>query len=64
MSDLICQVAHFAYLQQQAVFDSYHKKGDSKNDFRDSEFYMSHYQKDAHTEKGYVQRLRGDQNID
>ncbi|KAH9935492.1 P-loop containing nucleoside triphosphate hydrolase protein [Fomitopsis serialis] len=41
--------AHFAYLQQQA-------KGDSKNDFRDSEFYMSHYQKDAHTEKGYSLR--------
>ncbi|KZT72081.1 DEAD-domain-containing protein [Daedalea quercina L-15889] len=39
-----------------AVFDSYHKKGDSKNDFRDSEFYMSHYQKDAHTEKGYSLR--------
>ncbi|KAF9465035.1 ATP-dependent RNA helicase DBP10 [Collybia nuda] len=31
-----------------AVFDTANKK-----DFRDSEFYMSHYQKDSATEKGY-----------
>ncbi|KAG6334659.1 hypothetical protein ID866_4426 [Astraeus odoratus] len=35
-----------------AVFgDSTHEKG--KATFRDDEFYLSHYQKDAHTEKGY-----------
>ncbi|KAH9839516.1 ATP-dependent RNA helicase DBP10 [Rhodofomes roseus] len=39
-----------------AVFDAYHKKGHGKNDFRDSDFFMSHYQKDAHTEKGYSLR--------
>ncbi|CCM01114.1 uncharacterized protein FIBRA_03162 [Fibroporia radiculosa] len=40
-----------------AVFD-FDKKGSSggKNNFRDSEFYMSHYQKDANTEKGYSLR--------
>lgn len=31
----------------QAVF-----KIEKRNNFRDEEFYMSHYQKDASTEKG------------
>ncbi|PCH43645.1 DEAD-domain-containing protein [Wolfiporia cocos MD-104 SS10] len=41
-----------------AVFDSYSKKssGSNKNSYRDSEFYLSHYQKDANTEKGYSLR--------
>lgn len=42
----------------QAVFDVSGKKngGGSKANFRDSEFYMSHFQKDANTEKGSVMR--------
>ncbi|KZT11018.1 DEAD-domain-containing protein [Laetiporus sulphureus 93-53] len=43
-----------------AVFDSYHgdkrDSNDSRKSYRDSEFYMSHYQKDANTEKGYSLR--------
>ncbi|KAF9241609.1 P-loop containing nucleoside triphosphate hydrolase protein [Melanogaster broomeanus] len=35
-----------------AVFDTTSKKN-GKDDYRDEEFYMSHYQKDANTEKGY-----------
>ncbi|KAH7888670.1 P-loop containing nucleoside triphosphate hydrolase protein [Phlebopus sp. FC_14] len=35
-----------------AVFDTSTKKK-RKESYRDSEFYMSHYQKDANTEKGY-----------
>lgn len=35
----------------QAVFDTSMKKN-GKDSYRDSEFYMSHYQKDAMTEKG------------
>ncbi|KDQ57476.1 hypothetical protein JAAARDRAFT_156189 [Jaapia argillacea MUCL 33604] len=31
-------------------------KGKGKEGYRDEEFYMSHYQKDAHTEKGYSLR--------
>ncbi|KAI0819998.1 ATP-dependent RNA helicase DBP10 [Trametes gibbosa] len=38
-----------------AVFDMSGKKANSGK-FRDSEFYMSHYQKDADTEKGYSLR--------
>ena len=39
----------------QAVFDVSGKKSRAaKGSFRDEEFYMSHYQKDADTEKGYV----------
>ncbi|KAI8993093.1 DEAD-domain-containing protein [Trametes punicea] len=38
-----------------AVFDTSSKK-DKGGKFRDSEFYMSHYQKDADTEKGYSLR--------
>ncbi|KAI0630281.1 DEAD-domain-containing protein [Trametes polyzona] len=38
-----------------AVFDTSGKKGKGGK-FRDSEFYMSHYQKDADTEKGYSLR--------
>ncbi|KAI0329738.1 DEAD-domain-containing protein [Cubamyces sp. BRFM 1775] len=38
-----------------AVFDTVGKKGKGGK-FRDSEFYMSHYQKDADTEKGYSLR--------
>ena len=41
----------------QAVFDTVGKKGKGGK-FRDSEFYMSHYQKDADTEKGYVVSVR------
>jgi len=42
----------------EAVFDVSGKKngGGSKANFRDSEFYMSHFQKDANTEKGYSLR--------
>lgn len=36
----------------QAVFETSKKKG--KDNYRDEEFYMSHYHKDANTEKGYV----------
>lgn len=32
--------------------------------FRDSEFYMSHYQKDADTEKGYDARLMHETGVD
>nr|VWO95026.1 ATP-dependent RNA helicase CshA (EC [Ganoderma boninense] len=40
-----------------AVFDMSGKKPKSgKGNFRDEEFYMSHYQKDADTEKGYSLR--------
>ncbi|KAI0930438.1 hypothetical protein AcV5_007151 [Taiwanofungus camphoratus] len=41
-----------------AVFDTYHSKGKKshKADFRDSEYYLSHYQKDSNTEKGYSLR--------
>ncbi|KAM5530751.1 hypothetical protein V8D89_015558 [Ganoderma adspersum] len=40
-----------------AVFDVSGKKSKSgKGTFRDEEFYMSHYQKDADTEKGYSLR--------
>ncbi|KAI0743513.1 ATP-dependent RNA helicase DBP10 [Daedaleopsis nitida] len=42
-----------------AVFDTSGKKTKSKSgtgSFRDEEFYMSHYQKDADTEKGYSLR--------
>ncbi|KAH9929503.1 ATP-dependent RNA helicase DBP10 [Epithele typhae] len=40
-----------------AVFETSSKKGkSSKSNFRDEEFYMSHYQKDADTEKGYSLR--------
>ncbi|PIL36115.1 transporter [Ganoderma sinense ZZ0214-1] len=40
-----------------AVFDVSGKKSKSgKGGFRDEEFYMSHYQKDADTEKGYSLR--------
>ncbi|KIJ67811.1 hypothetical protein HYDPIDRAFT_83574 [Hydnomerulius pinastri MD-312] len=35
-----------------AVFDTSIKKN-GKESYRDEEFYMSHYQKDANTEKGY-----------
>ncbi|KAF8844276.1 DEAD-domain-containing protein [Paxillus ammoniavirescens] len=35
-----------------AVFETSSKKT-GKESYRDSEFYMSHYQKDANTEKGY-----------
>jgi ATP-dependent RNA helicase DDX54/DBP10 len=35
-----------------AVFETTSKKN-GKEDYRDEEFYMSHYQKDANTEKGY-----------
>ncbi|KAH7926738.1 DEAD-domain-containing protein [Leucogyrophana mollusca] len=35
-----------------AVFDTSSKKS-GKQSYRDEEFYMSHYQKDASTEKGY-----------
>ena len=39
----------------QAVFDMSTKKGKGgKGGFRDEQFYMSHYQKDADTEKGFV----------
>lgn len=37
----------------QAVFETSNKKK-SKDNYRDEEFYMSHYHKDANTEKGYV----------
>ncbi|OBZ67153.1 ATP-dependent RNA helicase DBP10, partial [Grifola frondosa] len=42
----------------QAVFDTSGKKGAKTGNgtYRDSEFYMSHYQKDADTEKGYSMR--------
>ncbi|KZW00235.1 DEAD-domain-containing protein [Exidia glandulosa HHB12029] len=41
----------------QAVFGPSHKKARlAKEDFQDSEFYMSHYQKDSATEKGYSLR--------
>ncbi|KAL6302106.1 DEAD-domain-containing protein [Sparassis latifolia] len=40
-----------------AVFDTYHKSSKGgQNSFRDSEFYMSHYQRNAETEKGYSLR--------
>ncbi|RDX55028.1 ATP-dependent RNA helicase DBP10 [Lentinus brumalis] len=40
-----------------AVFDTASKKSKTgKSNFRDEEFYMSHYQKDADTEKGYSLR--------
>ncbi|TBU33897.1 ATP-dependent RNA helicase DBP10 [Dichomitus squalens] len=40
-----------------AVFDVSNKKARAgKGSFRDEEFYMSHYQKDADTEKGYSLR--------
>ncbi|RPD59945.1 ATP-dependent RNA helicase DBP10 [Lentinus tigrinus ALCF2SS1-6] len=40
-----------------AVFDTASKKSKAgKGNFRDEEFYMSHYQKDADTEKGYSLR--------
>ncbi|KAI0699545.1 DEAD-domain-containing protein [Cytidiella melzeri] len=41
-----------------AVFESVHSKGKErgKGGHRDNEYYMSHYQKDAHTEKGYSLR--------
>ncbi|KAG8213957.1 P-loop containing nucleoside triphosphate hydrolase protein [Butyriboletus roseoflavus] len=35
-----------------AVFETANKKK-GKDDYRDEEFYMSHYHKDANTEKGY-----------
>ena len=39
----------------QVVFDTASKKTKAgKGGFRDEEFYMSHYQKDADTEKGCV----------
>ncbi|KAH9949579.1 ATP-dependent RNA helicase DBP10 [Amylocystis lapponica] len=40
------------------VFETYPTKSGKggKDNFRDSEFYMSHYQKDADTEKGYSLR--------
>jgi ATP-dependent RNA helicase DDX54/DBP10 len=43
-----------ALITPQAVFEtSYKKHGkNSQQSYRDSEFYMSHYQKDALTEKG------------
>ena len=37
----------------QAVFETSNKKK-GKDNYRDEEFYMSHYHKDANTEKGYV----------
>jgi hypothetical protein len=37
----------------QAVFATTRTKS-ARDDFRDSEYYMSHYQKDALTEKGCV----------
>ena len=37
----------------QAVFDTSNKKK-GKDNYRDEEFYMSHYHKDANTDKGYV----------
>ena len=37
----------------QAVFDTSNKKK-GKDSYRDEEFYMSHYHKDANTDKGYV----------
>lgn len=37
----------------QGVFELHTKKR-KKTDFRDTEFFMSHYQKDAATDKGYV----------
>ena len=47
----------FIFSDAQAVFDVSGKKSKSgKDSFRDEEFYMSHYQKDADTEKGCVLR--------
>lgn len=49
------QVLRSAELSQlQAIFgpSSQQRTRENKN-FRDEEFYMSHYQNDAHTEKGY-----------
>ena len=37
----------------QAVFETANKT-QGKDNYRDEEFYMSHYHKDANTEKGYV----------
>ncbi len=47
----------------QAVFDMTAKKARGSK-FRDSEFYMSHYQKDADTEKGYDARLTHETGVD
>ena len=48
----------------QAVFDMSTKKGKGgKGGFRDEQFYMSHYQKDADTEKGFVVPLPHTHNI-
>ncbi|EMD37388.1 hypothetical protein CERSUDRAFT_135966 [Gelatoporia subvermispora B] len=54
-SDVDMTMANEAEIE--AVFDvSGSGKKSGKTNFRDSEFYMSHYQKDANTEKGYSLR--------
>lgn len=51
---MACYVTNGAGLQiLQAVFETSNKKK-GKDNYRDEEFYMSHYHKDANTEKGYV----------
>ncbi|EKM54404.1 uncharacterized protein PHACADRAFT_258225 [Phanerochaete carnosa HHB-10118-sp] len=42
--------------QIAAVFDPGDKRNKDKDSHRDSEYYMSHYQKDANTDKGYSLR--------
>lgn len=47
---LIVDLASFDGHYEQAVFNT----SDTKQGTRDTEFYMSYYQKGAETEKGYV----------
>ncbi|OCH92289.1 ATP-dependent RNA helicase DBP10 [Obba rivulosa] len=54
-SDVDMEMADEADIE--AVFDVFgNGKKTTRTNFRDSEFYMSHFQKDANTEKGYSLR--------
>ena len=49
------------HVKTQAVFEISRKK--RRTDFKDAEFYMSHHQKDAITEKGKVQAMFSNRHV-